>query len=1000
MAMKNLQFLKVTVLFMVLIIASCRREEIDQLFPEEWKQVEKLIRASEGGLVETSDSIKLSIPPGALPSDLMIFVGRTGNEPKTVPNKNLKVLCKPITVRIPADSILKPVNISFNRPSGKIDSLNCLAFIFNGSTYFPIEYSYNDIKISAIIDEINWVPEAEKGDNDFSDLIIYFAKSEQVPPENELGLNKVSLDAETGAMSFGSPGANSSSRILILVHGWTGDASTWRTFLPKILKETNPKYSEIWTFVYNSSFGIAENARKFAGEVKAYSKGAHIDIVAHSMGGLVSRSMIEQFNGAAYINRLITVGSPHKGSPLAVFRYIFGELVKLDDKEDYSIYNYNTQGFRDLNTFSAFITELNKITKPAIPYYSVAAVNATKLNPFSIYVSNFLLSGPDDGIVEVSSAKGCPGVISNDPDIRIDEPWAHLEMPHDEDIYNRVLKYLRLGKPLVETSSVQNPSQNSANVGGTVRSDGGATVTERGVYWGQSQNPETTGTKLQIGSGTGPYSTVLNGLDPGATYYIKGYAINSLGIGYGEQRSFTTPLLNNPPSVPTGPTPSDGAASVSNSPTLSWRCSDPDGDDLAYDIYFGTNSNAMVLVAANRTSNSFSRSGLSYNTRYFWKIIARDSKGYATEGPVWYFYTMSAPAQTGSIKGIVRDANTSSPLSEVTLNVYISGNLISSGTSQSDGRYEIDIPGNNGYLIVFSKPGYINAEYQNVNVTANTSIVLEPVLQIDQVYSGNGNISGSIKNALDGTGIPTVSLRIRRGINVTSGTITSSVTTTNTGTYSFSGIPAGNYTVEASKPNFNTTFFNVICLGGRTISNQDATMSPVLGSGETRIVLTWGAVPADLDSHLTGPLADGSRFHMFFYYAGTYLSNPWPGIVMLDLDDRNSYGPETTTLLQQITGVYRFSVHDYSNSNSSSSTALSNSGAQVKVYRNDGLVATFNIPPNTGGTLWTVFEMTDETIVPVNSMSYVSNPENVAKGEYVNPDMELFRTLPDKSGKK
>jgi hypothetical protein len=326
----------------------------------------------------------------------------------------------------------------------------------------------------------------------------------------------------------------------------------------------------------------------------------------------------------------------------------------------------------------------------------------------------------------------------------------------------------------------------------------------------------------------------------------------------------------------------------------------------------------------------------------------------------------------------------------------MSSTTIESSSSQSNGGYEVNVPGGNGYKVVLSKSGYLNAEYYNVNVTVGGITVLEPVRLISQNYSGNGNISGTIKNALDGSGISGVTLRLRSGINVTSGTIISTATTGTSGTYTFSGIPAGNYTIEATKSNVNTTYFTVICLGGTTVVSQDAIMSPILTMGETRIVLTWGVSPEDLDSHFTGPLADGSRFHMYFEYAEDWGGSPWPTIVRQDLDDTDSYGPETTTLLQQITGIYRFSVHDWDNSNLTNSNALSNSGAQVKVYQSSGLVALFNIPSNTGGTLWTVFEMNGSTITTVNRMSYQSDETQITKGGYINPDIELFRNLPKK----
>jgi hypothetical protein len=648
--------------------------------------------------------------------------------------------------------------------------------------------------------------------------------------------------------------------------------------------------------------------------------------------------------------------------------------------------------------------------------------------------------------------------------------------------------------PSLTSTAVTSITQTTAVSGGNISTDNGASVIDRGVCWGTTTNPTTSNNKTNDGIGTGIFTSNITGLTANTTYYVRAFAANSVGISYGNEISFTTsPIPNNPPAAPSNPNPSTGAVSQSISPTLSWTCSDPDGDAITYDVYFGTATDPTTTISTNQTATSISRTGLAYSTTYYWKILAKDSKGASATSPIWSFTTSAAvtiptvtttavttftsstallggnvtadggatvtnrgvyygtspnpettgtqfqigsgtgsfsntlsglnpsttyyvkayainsigPAygtqvsfttlvssSTGKISGIVRNAVTSNALSGVSATVFLSTTTIATASTQSDGSYEIITPINTGYRVVFTKTGYMSAEYQNVNVTTNGNTVLEPILQIDQTYSGNGNISGTIKNALTGAGISGVSLKLRTGLNVTSGTIITTTTTNSSGAYTLNTISAGNYTIEATVTSFNTTYFTVLCLGGQTIANQDATMSPTLSSGETRIVLTWGASPSDLDSHFTGPLADGTRFHMYWTLKGS--GSPWPTIVYLDLDDTYQYGPETTTLHQQINGTYRFSVHDYSNRSSTSSTALSNSGAQVKVYQNSGLVASFNIPPNTGGTLWTVFEMNGSTITPINQFSYVSTSSTVTKSGYISPDAKLFRDLPEK----
>ena len=92
----------------------------------------------------------------------------------------------------------------------------------------------------------------------------------------------------------------------------------------------------------------------------------------------------------------------------------------------------------------------------------------------------------------------------------------------------------------VVTTSATNVTYTSASVGGEVRSDGGTTVTERGVVYSTSSKPTTSNSKKRSGSGTGAYSVELSDLSEGTTYYVRAYAINSKGTAYGEQVSFTT----------------------------------------------------------------------------------------------------------------------------------------------------------------------------------------------------------------------------------------------------------------------------------------------------------------------------------------------------------------------------------------------------------------------------------------------------------------------------
>ncbi|MBN2011643.1 hypothetical protein JW960_20100 [candidate division KSB1 bacterium] len=99
----------------------------------------------------------------------------------------------------------------------------------------------------------------------------------------------------------------------------------------------------------------------------------------------------------------------------------------------------------------------------------------------------------------------------------------------------------------------------------------------------------------------------------------------------------TEGLLTGYPRKPTLVYPTDGYTDMDEEGIkLSWSCSDPDNDKLSYDIYFGTNSDPSILVT-DYAKTTYDLDPLSMSTTYYWKIVAKDSAGHATAGPVWSF---------------------------------------------------------------------------------------------------------------------------------------------------------------------------------------------------------------------------------------------------------------------------------------------------------------------------------------------------------------------------
>ena len=94
--------------------------------------------------------------------------------------------------------------------------------------------------------------------------------------------------------------------------------------------------------------------------------------------------------------------------------------------------------------------------------------------------------------------------------------------------------------PTVTTTSVTNITANEATSGGTVTNTGGAEITARGVCWSTNQNPTVSDSKTSDDAGSGQFSSQLDNLNPGSVYYVRAYATNSSGTGYGEQVTLTT----------------------------------------------------------------------------------------------------------------------------------------------------------------------------------------------------------------------------------------------------------------------------------------------------------------------------------------------------------------------------------------------------------------------------------------------------------------------------
>ncbi|MBB2144889.1 hypothetical protein GM921_05315 [Pedobacter sp. LMG 31464] len=101
--------------------------------------------------------------------------------------------------------------------------------------------------------------------------------------------------------------------------------------------------------------------------------------------------------------------------------------------------------------------------------------------------------------------------------------------------------------PKVQTNIIKNITTITAQSGGTVVDNGGNTVTERGIVLGLNPEPTTANTKIGTVSvtGAGDFVSEISALKAGTKYYVRAFAVNKNGVGYGNEISFTTTAIGN-----------------------------------------------------------------------------------------------------------------------------------------------------------------------------------------------------------------------------------------------------------------------------------------------------------------------------------------------------------------------------------------------------------------------------------------------------------------------
>jgi hypothetical protein len=107
--------------------------------------------------------------------------------------------------------------------------------------------------------------------------------------------------------------------------------------------------------------------------------------------------------------------------------------------------------------------------------------------------------------------------------------------------YGTETSFTTLNIPTLTTTAMSSVTGTTATSGGNISTDGGASVTARGIVWNTSTSPTIAlATKTSDGTGTGAFTSSITGLSFVTTYYVRAYATSSVGTAYGNEISFTT----------------------------------------------------------------------------------------------------------------------------------------------------------------------------------------------------------------------------------------------------------------------------------------------------------------------------------------------------------------------------------------------------------------------------------------------------------------------------
>ncbi|MFB6318074.1 hypothetical protein [Saccharicrinis sp. FJH54] len=246
-------------------------------------------------------------------------------------------------------------------------------------------------------------------------------------------------------------------------------------------------------------------------------------------------------------------------------------------------------------------------------------------------------------------------------------------------IYGEQIKFKTLPVvPTLSTTAASEITGNSVKSGGNVTVSGGADVTVYGVCYATSASPTVDGDHTEDGKGLGEFTSNVADLMGNTTYYLRAYATNSAGTGYGEQITFKTAIdlpkittdaateVDKTTAVTGGNVTYNGGGSVSDRGIVWSLSADPTVDDNKVSMGNGTGTFVVNLDALEKVTTYHVRAfatneaGTAYGDEITFTTLGDDRTWYVPGGYVAASYPESgyadwSPGESPFIKSSVDD---------------------------------------------------------------------------------------------------------------------------------------------------------------------------------------------------------------------------------------------------------------------------------------------------------------------------------------------------------